>query len=202
LKRLQEQYAQFREEELHRLLVREILVPSVLCDGGNYLSKKRKARCRSVLRGEWHWQSQSHDRQECSWLAPCFKNIVVAQEEHQQWIKYSNPTDEPDVTSQQDVNTYISFLQECTITAFASVLKIASETLELTSKLEDACAILEAGSARGHTAIVCREHLQQLCAITLRQLDAATNEALETANQNLTDRNELMIELSSRNGLR
>ena len=108
-------------------------------------------------------------------------------------MKYREPTDEPDATSERDLNTFITQTSE-------SQAQELSEVLELTKKIEIVAKAVEASwgdSVAKHDSLSrqkAQDYMSRFSEITLDRLDVATAHLLRFADDHINDRNELQVE--------
>lgn len=117
-----------------------------------------------------------------------------------EWLKYVEPSDEPDASSEKDINTFMSLITENPVQDFKDVL-------ELTKRVENVAKSVEAIWADSVTKIdnnarsQAEDYMRQFSNLILEKVDLATSHLLRFSDMHVNpDRHELQVEESA-NGL-
>lgn len=114
-----------------------------------------------------------------------------------EWLKYVEPSDEPDASSEKDINTFLSLINENTVQDFKDVL-------ELTKRVESVAKSVEAiwadsvtkndNSSRSQA----EDYMKQFSGLILAKVDIATAHLLRFADIHVNpDKHELQAEESA-----
>jgi len=122
---------------------------------------------------------------------------LIAEEKNEsalvEWLRYKDPSDEPDASSEKDMNTYISLLEETSVPDMKSTIELITRMEKISVALQD---VWSDGLAVKNEPIRLKalENLNSLRRIMFEKLDIATVKLLQFADEQLNDRQEMNIE--------
>lgn len=114
-------------------------------------------------------------------------------QERTQWFKFLNPAEDPDPSSERELNTFLSILNELPRSSFANVMHMCSRLEKVATPLR---AQWGDDYAKQNYAMQLNSanFLESFSKIVLEQLDQATVNILRLADAHLNDKAELVVE--------
>ena len=126
------------------------------------------------------------------------KELQLMAEEKQEnaayeWLRYKEPTDEPDASVERDMNTFITLTNETYLEDLQPTLSLIKNVECIARAVED---VWSKSLATGNTSmrIKALDNLHSLKKIMLEKLDIATMKLLRFSDSHLNDRSEMNIE--------
>jgi hypothetical protein len=126
------------------------------------------------------------------------KELQLMAEEKQEnaaseWLRYKEPTDEPNASVERDMNTFIALTNETYLEDLQPTLSLIKNVERIALAVED---VWSKSLATGNNSmrIKALDNLHSLKKIILEKLDVATMKLLRFSDSHLNDRSEMNIE--------
>jgi len=131
------------------------------------------------------------------------KELQLMAEERQEnsaieWLRYKEPTDEPDASVERDMNTFITLTNETYLEDLQPTLSLIKNVERIARAVED---VWSESLATGNHSMRMKalDNLHSLKQIMLEKLDIATMKLLRFSDSHLNDRSEMNIEEAAEN---
>mmetsp|Transcript_38898 Transcript_38898/g.39584 ORF Transcript_38898/g.39584 Transcript_38898/m.39584 type:complete len:654 (+) Transcript_38898:146-2107(+) len=122
---------------------------------------------------------------------------LVAEEKQEsarlEWLRYKDPTDEPDPSSESDLNTFLSLIAENEVQKLSSVLKLVRRVEHVAKSVEKVWADSIANQNHKMREIT-ESYMVRFSNLILEKVDIATAHLLRFMDDYVNDRKEIQIE--------
>lgn len=124
--------------------------------------------------------------------------FLIIQQENINWIKYKNPNDEPEASSQRDMNTFLSLIQDMDVDKFPEVLEVVHRTEKVASNMDDYWSDCVT-SDNLHAIERSQDYLLKFYSLIIENFDKATAKCLIYIDNVINDKGEFYIEETTEN---
>eukprot|EP01041_Mallomonas_annulata_P000234 gene234-423_t len=110
-----------------------------------------------------------------------------------EWLRYKDPSDEPDPSSERDLNTFLAQVSE-------NNFQTLNEVLDLSKKVEYVARSVEAiwadsvAAQNNKMKEIAESYMEKFSDLILEKVDSATAHLLRFSDEQINDRNELQLE--------